>query len=51
MRNEQIIGSTYTTRLRAMTLALVVGALLMAVKFLAYYGLSSDSLRRPRVYY
>jgi len=36
MRNEETIDSTYTTRLRAMTLALAVGGLLMAVKFLAY---------------
>jgi cation diffusion facilitator family transporter len=36
MRNEEIISSTYTTRFRAMTLALVVGGLLMAVKFVAY---------------
>jgi cation diffusion facilitator family transporter len=36
MGNQEIINATYTTRLRAMTLALVVGGLLMAVKFVAY---------------
>jgi cation diffusion facilitator family transporter len=36
MRNEEIKGSTYTTRLRAMILSLTVGGLLMTVKFVAY---------------
>jgi cation diffusion facilitator family transporter len=37
MRNDEIIGSSYKTRLRAMILALVIGSLLMAVKFVAYF--------------
>jgi cation diffusion facilitator family transporter len=37
MRNDEIIRSSYKTRLRAMILALVVGSLLMAVKFVAYF--------------
>ena len=44
MRNRETIGSTYSTRLRAMTLALVVGALLMAVKFLAYFVTGSAAI-------
>ena len=44
MRNEEIIGSTYTVRFRAMTLALAVGGLLMAVKFVAYFITGSAAI-------
>ena len=44
MRNKQIIDSTYTTRFRAMTLALVVGGLLMAVKFVAFFITDSAAI-------
>ena len=44
MGNEEIIVSTYTTRLWAMTLALVVGGLLMAVKFVAYFVTGSAAI-------
>jgi cation diffusion facilitator family transporter len=37
MRNDEIIESSYKTHLLAMILALVVGSLLMAVKFVAYF--------------
>ena len=44
MRNEELIGPTYTTRLRAMTLALAVGGLLMAAKFVAYFITGSAAI-------
>ena len=44
MRNEEIIGSTYTVRFRAMSLALAVGGLLMAVKFVAYFITGSAAI-------
>ena len=44
MRNEEIIASTYTTRLRAMTLALALGGLLMAAKFVAYFITGSAAI-------
>jgi cation diffusion facilitator family transporter len=44
MRNKGIIDSTYTTRLRAMTLALVVGGLLMAVKLVAFFITDSAAI-------
>ena len=44
MRNKEIIDSTYTTRFRAMTLALVVGGLLMAVKFVAFFITDSAAI-------
>ena len=44
MRNREIKDSTYTTRFRAMTLALVVGGLLMAVKFVAFFITDSAAI-------
>ncbi|MEJ2428904.1 MAG: cation diffusion facilitator family transporter [Deltaproteobacteria bacterium] len=44
MSNEEIMDRTYTARLWAMTLALLVGGLLMAVKFLAYYITGSAAI-------
>ena len=44
MRNEEFIVSTYTTRLRAMTLALAVGGLLMTAKFVAYFITGSAAI-------
>jgi cation diffusion facilitator family transporter len=44
MSNEKLIDPTYTARLWAMTLALLVGCLLMAVKFVAYYITGSTAI-------
>ena len=44
MRNEEMIPSVQTSRSRAMILALVVGASLMAVKFVAYFITGSAAI-------
>ena len=44
MSNEEIMDRTYAARLWAMTLALLVGGLLMAVKFVAYYITGSAAI-------
>jgi cation diffusion facilitator family transporter len=44
MRNVEMIGSQKPTRIRVMILALVVGGLLMTVKFVAYFLTDSTAI-------